>query len=89
MKSNEEILESKVGKQTLKKGLLLEFQKDPERLLLVVVEKPDGKKNWVVTDHNGNMTYIKPHQITFIVPGVENFDQTEISTFVQKAQRYL
>ncbi|CAA0830512.1 Ribonuclease II- chloroplastic/mitochondrial [Striga hermonthica] len=83
---SEEILESKVGKLALKKGLLLEFRKDPERLLLAVVEKPDGKKNWFVTDQNGNMASIKPQQITFIVPGVENFDQTEISTFVQKAQ---
>ncbi|GER54374.1 ribonuclease II/R family protein [Striga asiatica] len=86
LKINEEILESKVGKLALKKGLLLEFRKDPERLLLAVVEKPDGKKNWIVTDQNGNMASIKPQQITFIVPGVENFDQTEISTFVQKAQ---
>ncbi|CAA0829948.1 Domain of unknown function (DUF298 [Striga hermonthica] len=35
----------------LKKGLLLEFQKDPKRLLVAVVEKPDGKKIWIVTDH--------------------------------------
>ncbi|GER39595.1 elongation factor 4, partial [Striga asiatica] len=71
-------------------GLLLEFWKDPERLVLVVVEKPDGKKNWILTDQhsnvlvtqlyflvflimqNGNMTSIKPQQITFIVPGVDN-----------------
>lgn len=29
---------------------------------------------------------IKPQQITYIIPGVENFDHTEISGFIQKAQ---
>ncbi|KAL2516213.1 putative exoribonuclease II [Forsythia ovata] len=35
------------------------------------------------------MTSIKPQQITFIVPGVENFDHTEILDFVQRAQSNL
>ncbi|CAA2972080.1 ribonuclease II, chloroplastic mitochondrial isoform X1 [Olea europaea subsp. europaea] len=89
LKSNEEILENKLGKQVLQKGFLLEFKKDPERVLLAVAQKPDGKKNWMVSDQNGAMTSIKPQQITFIVPGVENFDHTEISDFVQRAQSNL
>ncbi|KAL2549555.1 RNB domain-containing protein [Forsythia ovata] len=32
------------------------------------------------------MTSIKPHQITFIVPVVENFDHTEILDFVQSSE---
>ncbi|KAL2551144.1 Ribonuclease II [Forsythia ovata] len=35
------------------------------------------------------MTSIKPQQITFIIPGVENFDHTEILDFVQRAQSNL
>lgn len=35
---------------------------------------------------NGVSCSIKPQQITFIVPGVENFDHSEISQFLQKAQ---
>ncbi|KAL2553068.1 Ribonuclease II [Forsythia ovata] len=31
----------------LQKGLLLEFKKDLERVLLVVAQKPGGKKNWM------------------------------------------
>lgn len=50
LKSNEEILENKLGKQVLQKGFLLEFKKDPERVLLAVAQKPDGKKNWMVSD---------------------------------------
>ncbi|KAL8039374.1 hypothetical protein ABFX02_10G032800 [Erythranthe guttata] len=86
LKIGEEILENKLGKQVLQKGLLLEFRKDPERVLLAVAQKPDGKKNWVVSDQNGVMTSIKPQQITFIVPGITNFDHAEISNFIQKAQ---
>lgn len=38
---------------------------------------------------NGVTSSIKPQQITFIVPGVENFDHAEISAFIQKAQENL
>ncbi|CAK9175226.1 unnamed protein product [Ilex paraguariensis] len=38
---------------------------------------------------NGVTTSIKPQQITYIVPGVENFDHTEISDFIQKAHNNL
>ncbi|XP_048225598.1 ribonuclease II, chloroplastic/mitochondrial isoform X2 [Ricinus communis] len=40
----------------------------------------------MVYDQNGVTSSIKPQQVTYIVPGVENFDHTEISNFVQKAQ---
>ncbi|KAL6562662.1 hypothetical protein OROGR_003669 [Orobanche gracilis] len=39
--------------------------------------------------NNGVMRSIKPQPITFIVPGLENLDHTEISNFVQKAQENL
>jgi exoribonuclease II len=45
-----ELSDNKIDKRTLQKGLLLEFQKDSERSLLAVVERPDGKINWVVAD---------------------------------------
>lgn len=38
---------------------------------------------------NGVTSSIKPQQITYIVPGVENFDHAEISDFIQKAQENL
>lgn len=50
LKISEEVPENKFGKQVMQKGLLLEFRKDPERLLLAVAQKPDGKKNWMVSD---------------------------------------
>ena len=50
MQGTKELPDNKIDKRTLQKGLLLEFQKDSERSLLDVVERPDGKKNWMVTD---------------------------------------
>ncbi|CAA2976922.1 Hypothetical predicted protein, partial [Olea europaea subsp. europaea] len=38
---------SKKKRKVLLKGFLLEFKKDPGKVLLAVVEKPDGKKNWM------------------------------------------
>lgn len=51
LENSDVLLESKSGnKRALQKGLLLEFKKDSERVLLAVVQKPDGKKNWMVSD---------------------------------------
>ncbi|KAI7755099.1 hypothetical protein M8C21_025969 [Ambrosia artemisiifolia] len=87
--SNKELVDDKLRKQVLQKGLLLEFKKDSERLLLAVAQKPDGRRNWIVSDQNGATTSIKPQQITYIVPGVDNFNATEISDFNQRAQNNL
>ncbi|KAJ9180716.1 hypothetical protein P3X46_008929 [Hevea brasiliensis] len=84
--SSGELLDDKLVNQVLEKGLLLEFKKDSDRVLLAVAQRPDGKKNWMVYDQNGVMSSIKPQQVTYIVPGVENFDCTEISRFIEKAQ---
>ncbi|TVU36775.1 hypothetical protein EJB05_18722 [Eragrostis curvula] len=84
-----ELSDNKIDKRTLQKGLLLEFQKDSERSLLAVVERPDGKKNWVVTDQNGILSSIKPQQVTYVVPGILNFDYSKIVEFLEKAQDLL
>lgn len=48
--SSRELVEDKIEKWVLQKGLLLEFRKDSEKVLLAVAQKPDGKKNWMVSD---------------------------------------
>lgn len=48
--SSGQLLEDKLKNQVLQKGLLLEFKKDSERVLLAVTQKADGKKNWMVFD---------------------------------------
>ncbi|KAI5383836.1 hypothetical protein KIW84_070989 [Lathyrus oleraceus] len=50
-----------------------------------VCSRPDGKKNWMVLDQNGVTSSIKRQQVTYIIPGISNFDQVEIAAFVQKA----
>jgi len=35
---------------------------------------------------NGFTSSIKPQQVTYIVPGIDNFDQADIADFAQKAQ---
>ncbi|KAE8099381.1 hypothetical protein FH972_017367 [Carpinus fangiana] len=84
--SSGELLEDKLSNRALEKGLLLEFKKDSDRVLLAVAQRPDGKKNWMVYDQNGVTSSIKPQQITYIVPGIENFDHMEILDFIQRAQ---
>ncbi|KAF4377537.1 hypothetical protein F8388_025028 [Cannabis sativa] len=82
-------LEDRLGKRTIQKGLLLEFKKDSDRVLLAVAQKPDGKKNWMVSDQNGVVSSIKPQQVTYIIPGIEKFDHADIGDFIQKAQNNL
>uniref|UniRef100_A0A804NB36 RNB domain-containing protein n=2 Tax=Zea mays TaxID=4577 RepID=A0A804NB36_MAIZE len=89
LQGTKELPDNKIVKRTLQKGLLLEFQKDPERSLLAVVERPDGKKNWMVTDQNGVMSSIKPQQVTYVVPGIMNFDYSKIDEFLEKTQNLL
>ncbi|KAJ6814303.1 ribonuclease II, chloroplastic/mitochondrial isoform X1 [Iris pallida] len=89
MSTSKELLEVKLEKRVLQKGLLLEFRKDTQKLLLAVTQKPDGKKNWMVYDQNGTVSSIKPQQVTYIVPGIEDFDHADISGFIHKAQDLL
>lgn len=38
---------------------------------------------------NGIMSSIKPQQVTYIVPGIEDFDNADIADFVQRAHDLL
>lgn len=89
LQSTKELPDNKIDKRTLQKGSLLEFQKDSQRSLLAVVERPDGKKNWMVTDQNGILSSIKPQQVTYVVPGIMNFDYSRIDEFLEKTQDLL
>ncbi|XP_052724363.1 ribonuclease II, chloroplastic/mitochondrial isoform X2 [Vigna angularis] len=83
---NEELVEDRLVNRSLQKGLLLEFKKDSDRVLLAVAQRPDGKKNWMVSDQNGVTSSIKLQQVTYIIPGIDNFDQADITDFALKAQ---
>uniref|UniRef100_A0A0D9V7N5 RNB domain-containing protein n=2 Tax=Leersia perrieri TaxID=77586 RepID=A0A0D9V7N5_9ORYZ len=89
LQGTKELSDDKIDKRTLQKGLLLEFQKDSERFLLAVVESPDGKKNWKVIDQNGILSSIKPQQVTYVIPGIINYNHSRIDEFINKAQDLL
>jgi hypothetical protein len=60
----------------LKRGVMVEFEREGgggNKVYHVgVLQRPDGKKNWMVTDQLGNNHSIRPQQVTFLVPPKAN-----------------
>jgi len=55
-------------KKPVEKGTLVEFKVNGQ-LRLGVAERPEGKKNWVVIDGNGQSHTLHPRQVTYEVKG--------------------
>jgi exoribonuclease-2 len=79
----------------MEKGTLVEIrlQSDqssdklyPRRL--AVVDRPEGKKHWVVLDERGQPHTLHPRQISYTVVG-ETYQPKDISSFWQSIQAYL
>lgn len=77
------------------KGTLIEFRPSgeggssaarPRRL--AVVDRPEGKKLWVVIDERGQTHTLHPRDITYTVAG-QTFKPSEISAFLKEVQPYL
>lgn len=47
---NETTTDMKHSEGTLRKGVLLEFSKESGKYVLAVIQRPEGKKNWVAAD---------------------------------------
>ncbi len=71
----------------MEKGKLIEFWLQGERRL-GVLERPEGKKNWVVIDRGGHSRVLAPKQITYIVEG-ETYKPSELDKFWQEVELYL
>lgn len=52
----------------VEKGKLVEFRQNGERRLAVTV-KPEGKKDWIVTDERGQNHKLRPQRFDFVVDG--------------------
>lgn len=52
----------------MEKGQLIEFRHQGERRL-AVVDRPDGKKDWVVIDQQGQSHKLKPQRVEYEIPG--------------------
>lgn len=68
------------------KGTLIEFHTDGGTRL-GVIQRPDGKKNWIASDAQGRNYSIHPRQISFMVPG-RTYLAEEIPDFAQAAHPY-
>lgn len=79
----------------MEKGTLVEFRlqgdaasdKSRQRRL-AVVERPEGKKHWVVLDERGQPHTLHPRQINYVVTG-QSYKPADISAFWQEIQPYL
>jgi exoribonuclease-2 len=71
----------------LEKGTLVEFrvQGTPR---LGVLERPEGKKNWVVLDERGQAHTLHPRDITFQLPAASVTAET-LSAFKAEAETYM
>jgi exoribonuclease-2 len=69
------------------KGTLVEF-KHQGQPRLGVVDRPEGKKNWVVIDERGQSHTLHPREIAYEVVG-ERYTPADISVFLNEAEGYI
>ncbi|WP_017298239.1 ribonuclease catalytic domain-containing protein [Nodosilinea nodulosa] len=69
------------------KGTLVEFKHQGQHRL-GVVDRPEGKKNWVVIDERGQAHTLHPRDLTYEVDG-EIYKPTDIGPFLAEADPYI
>lgn len=72
----------------MEKGTLVEFRTSNGDRRVAVVERPEGKKHWVVVDERGQSHTLHPRQIIYEVTG-ESYSPTQIPAFITEIQPYL
>jgi exoribonuclease-2 len=70
----------------MEKGTLVEFRLHGDRRL-AVVDRPEGKKHWIVIDERGQSHTLHPRQVTYEVGGA--YKSADISRFLKEAQSSL
>lgn len=71
----------------MEKGTLVEFQvKGSPRL--GVLDRPEGKKNWIVVDEQGQSHTVHPRSFTFQLDG-QAFDSESLSSLLAEADNYI
>ncbi|CAM6101170.1 unnamed protein product [Calypogeia fissa] len=75
-----------VSEAALRKGALLEFERESGKILLAVAQNKEGKKNWAAIDQSGNMHIVRPAQITYVVPNPDDFEPSDIAKFLGKVE---
>ena len=79
----------------MEKGTLVEFRLQGEssgegqrQPRLGVVERPEGKKHWVVVDAKGQSHTLHPRQVTYAVDG-DTYHPRDIPQFLQGVETFL
>ena len=71
----------------MEKGKLVEFRVNGE-YRLAVVDRPEGKKDWMVIDGQGHSHKLRPQRVDYEVPGGP-YNSDDIPQFLQEIQPYL
>ncbi|MEO1519886.1 MAG: ribonuclease R family protein [Cyanobacteria bacterium J06633_2] len=71
----------------MEKGTLVEIQVQGERRL-AVIDRPEGKKNFVAVDADGRSYTIHPRQVSYMVQS-ERLEPSDVSSFLANVQPYL
>lgn len=71
----------------MEKGTLVEFQSQGDRQL-AVIDRPDGKKNFIAIASDGRKHSLHPRQITYTVVG-NSYKPSEIEELVKAAKEYI
>ncbi len=69
----------------MEKGTLVEFRVQGERRL-AVLERPEGKKNWIAVDERGQSHSLRPQRVEYEVSG--SYEPEDIPNFRQAVERY-
>jgi exoribonuclease-2 len=69
------------------KGTLIEFRVNGERRL-AVLDRPEGKKDWIVLDGEGHPHKLRPQRFEYTVRGGP-YSHKDIAAFLQQVQPYL
>ena len=71
----------------MEKGQLIEFRLQGERLL-AVADRPEGKKDWLVIDANGQSHKLRPQRVEYTIPG-SSYEASDISGFIKQCDEFL
>ncbi len=71
----------------MEKGTLVEFRVNSDRRL-AVIDRPDGKINWIAIDERGQSHKLHPRQVTYEATH-QTFKPTDIPQFLHQVQPYL
>ena len=72
----------------MEKGKLIEVKVNGDRRL-AVLERPEGKKDWIAIDENGSNIKIRPQKIDYQVEGEEPYTYQDITRFKQEVNKHL